>query len=136
MTGAKRVPLSVGEMEIMEIVWDRGEVAAQEVRELLSPRRELSRTTVRTMLSRMERKGWLQHRIISQTFFYSPLVARDTSLGQRVLDLVDRGCGGQPERLVNALIEYRGLTEEEVERIRAMLDEAGAETKPKRRKRR
>ena len=136
MAGANRVPLSAGEMEVMEIVWDRGEVAAQEVRELLARRRELSRTTVRTMLSRMERKGWLKHRIISQTFFYSPLVARDASLGQRVLEMVDRACGGQPERLVNALIEYRGLTAAEVERIRAMLDKADTETKPKRRKRR
>ncbi len=136
MADSQRVPLSAGEMEIMEIIWERGEVAAQEVRDLLAKRRDISRTTVRTMLSRMERKGWLKHRVISQTFFYSPLVARETSLGQRVLEMVDRGCGGQPERLVNALIEYRGLSSEEVGRIRAMLDAADTERKPRRRKRR
>jgi len=124
MAKAERTRLSPGEMEIMEIVWDRGEVAAQEVRDVLQQRREVSRNTVRTMLSRMERKGWLKHRLVSQTFFYSPLVPRETSLGQRVLEMVDLACGGQPERLLSALIDTRGLTEDEVERIRVILDEA------------
>ncbi len=136
MADSESVPLSAGEMELMEIIWDRGELAAQEVRDLLARRRDVSRTTVRTMLSRMESKGWLKHRVVSQTFFYSPLIPRDASLGQRVLEMVDRACGGQPERLLNALIEYRGLTAEEVARIREMLDATEGDAKPRRREKR
>jgi len=64
-------PLSPAQLEIMEIVWEKGEVAAVEVRQLLANGRELARETVRTMLERMEDKGWLKHRLVGRTFFYS-----------------------------------------------------------------
>ena len=117
-------PLSAGQREIMEIVWDRGEVSAFEVREILSARRDVARNTVRTMLERMEQKGWLTHRVIGRTYFYSALVQREVSLGERVREIVDKACGGEPERLMTALIEYRGLSNEEVDRIQTVLDEA------------
>ncbi len=117
-------PLSEGQREIMEIVWDQGEASAFEVREILGRRRGVSRTTVRTTLERMEEKGWLKHRVVGRTHFYSPLVSRDISLGRRVVEIIDKACGGEPERLMAALMEYRGLTADEVRRIQALLDSA------------
>jgi predicted transcriptional regulator len=69
-------PLSPAQQEIMEIVWDKGEVAAVEVRQLLARGRVLARETVRTTLERMEEKGWLKHRVVGRTFFYSAAVPR------------------------------------------------------------
>ena len=69
-------PLLPAQMEIMEIVWEKGELAAVEVRQLLADGRELARETVRTMLERMEDKGWLKHRVVGRTFFYSAAVPR------------------------------------------------------------
>ena len=54
--------LSPAQREIMVIVWDRGEVSAREVREALSKKRDVSRNTVRTLIERMEAKGWITHR--------------------------------------------------------------------------
>ena len=108
----------------MEIVWDQGEVSVFEVREILSKRREVARNTVRTTLERMEEKGWLTHRVIGRTYFYSALVPREVSLGERVVEMVDNACGGSPEKLMVALMEYRGLSDDEVSRIREMLDRA------------
>ena len=84
------------EAEIMDIVWDQGEASAFEVREILGQRREISRTAVRTTLERLEEKGWLTHRVVGRTHFYRPLVSREVSLGQRIVDLVDKACGGEP----------------------------------------
>src|SRR5438093_5788380 len=106
-------PLPEGQREIMEIVWDQGEASAFEVRQVLGERREVSRTAVRTTLERLEEKGWLTHRVIGRTHFYSPLVSRDASLGRRVLEMIDKSCGGEPERLMAALMEYRGLSDAE-----------------------
>ena len=117
-------PLPEGQREIMEIVWDQGEVSVFEVREILNRRRPVSRTAVRTTLERMEEKGWLSHRVVGRTHFYAPLVSREVSLGQRVAEMIDKACGGAPERLMSALMDYRGLTAAEVERIQAMLDQA------------
>lgn len=113
--------LPEGQREIMEIVWDQGEVSAFEVREILARTRSISRTAVRTTLERMEEKGWLAHRVVGRTFFYSPLVSRDVSLGERVVEIIDKVFGGAPERLMSALMDYRGLSAQEVERIQALL---------------
>jgi BlaI family penicillinase repressor len=120
--------LSQSQREIMEIVWERGEVSAVEVRQILSPKRDLAKNTVRTLLDRMEEKGWLKHREDGRTYVYSAAQPREASIGQKVLEVIEHVCGGSPEELVTALLDYRGLTARELERIRAMLDEAKAST--------
>ena len=115
----------------MEIVWDHGEVSVFEVREILGETREVSRTAVRTTMERLEEKGWLAHRVIGRTHFYRPLVSRDVSVGQRTVELVDKACGGEPERLMAALMEYRGLSADEIKRIQSLLEGAKKTAKPK-----
>jgi predicted transcriptional regulator len=119
-----RESLSPAQMAIMEIVWEKGEVAAIEVRELLAGRRELARETVRTTLERMEEKGWLKHRVVGRTFFYSAVVPRGATAGQKLIELIDTVCGGSPERLMTALLDYRGLSAEEATRIEAIIKKA------------
>ena len=79
-------PLSPAQLEIMEIVWEKGEVAAVEVRQFLPDGRELARETVRTMLERMENKGWLKHRVVGRTFVYSAVVRAGPRRGRRCLN--------------------------------------------------
>jgi predicted transcriptional regulator len=110
----------------MEIIWERGELAASEVRAILSDRREIARNTVRTMLERMEEKGWLTHREIGRTYLYSSAQPRRATVAQKVIEVVDGVCGGSPEILVNALLDSRGLTSGELARIRSILDDAKA----------
>ena len=117
-------PLSSAQLEIMEIVWDRGEVAVSEAWDILSAGRPVARNTVLTTLMRLEGKGWLTHRTVGRTFFYSATRPRTATMGQMVRQLVDTTFGGSAEGLVMALLEDRGVTKEEADRIRAMLDEA------------
>ena len=118
-------PLSEKQREIMDVVWEKGEVSVFEVRDVLAEKREVARNTVRTMMERLEEKGWLTHRVIGRTYFYSALIPRNVSLGERVIDMVDKACGGKPETLMSALLDYRGLSRKEIERIQSMLDDAG-----------
>jgi BlaI family transcriptional regulator, penicillinase repressor len=122
--------LSQSQQEIMEIVWDRGEVSAIEVRDILSKKRDLAKNTVRTVLDRMEEKGWLKHREDGRTYLYSAAQPREASIGQKVLEVVEHVCGGSPQELVTALLDYRGLSQQELKRIRTMLDEAKATRPP------
>ena len=62
--------LTPAQGEIMEIIWQRGEVSASEVRTFLSRTRAVARNTVRTLLERMEEKGWITHREDGRTFLY------------------------------------------------------------------
>ena len=130
-TRRKALPgLSQSQREIMEIVWERGEVSAVDVREILAKKRDLAKNTVRTMLDRMEEKGWLKHREDGRTYLYSAAQPREASIGQKVVEVVEHVCGGSPEELVTALLDYRGLSPQELKRIRSMLDEAKATRPP------
>ena len=117
--------------EIMEIVWDRGEVSASEVRRILSRTRAVARNTVRTLMERMEEKGWITHREDGRTFLYSAVQPRHATIGQKVQQVVETVCGGSAEALVTALLDYRGLSSGELDRIRRLLAQARATKKEK-----
>ncbi len=117
-------PLTRAQREVMEVIWDRGEVGVLEVTEILNQNRPIARNTVRTLMDRMREKGWLKYRAQGRSYLYSAVVPREENLGQRVAEMVDKACGGAPEKLMMALLNYRGLSEEEAARIRQMLDAA------------
>ena len=129
MAKADAAPLTDAQREIMELVWERGEITVSEVRDALAQRRELARNTVQTMIVRLEEKGWLKHRQEGRTFVYSAKRPRTVSLGAKVSQMVDHLFAGSAEEMVTALLEYRGLSSEEAERIRTMIE--AAETKQK-----
>ncbi|MEM6692419.1 MAG: BlaI/MecI/CopY family transcriptional regulator [Planctomycetota bacterium] len=121
-------PLTEAQREIMEVVWEREEVTVTQVRDELAKRREVARNTIQTMIVRLEERGWLKHREKGRTFWYSANRPRTASLGAKVAQMVDRLFSGSPENMVTALMEYRGLSPEEADRIRKMIDEAEAES--------
>lgn len=124
MTNRDRTPLTQAQREIMEVVWQKREATVSEVRDELASRRDLARNTIQTMMTRLEERGWLNHREKGRTFVYSAKVSRTVSLGAKVTQLLDRFFAGSPEQMVTALIEYRGLTKQESRRIRNMIGDA------------
>lgn len=118
--------LTPAQGELMEIIWERGEVTASELRRVLARTRAVSRNTVRTLLERMEEKGWITHREEGRTFLYVAAQPRQVTIGQKVQEVVETVCGGSAEALVTALLDYRGLDSRELERIRQMLARARA----------
>ncbi len=133
MAKPETTPLTQAQREIMEIVWDQ-EVTVTQVRDQLAERREVARNTIQTMIVRLEERGWLKHRTEGRTFWYSANRPRTASLGAKVAQMVDRLFAGSPEEMVTALMEYRGLTADEADRIREMID-AAETTAPKQSKR-
>ncbi|MEX1232613.1 MAG: BlaI/MecI/CopY family transcriptional regulator [Planctomycetaceae bacterium] len=124
MTRKKLPPLSRAQLEIMNVVWDRGETTVGEIFEILSARRPIARNTIQTTMVRLEEKGWLKHRQVANAFRYSSTVPREQTLGKMASELVDKAFGGSLEGLVMTLIEERGLTAGEADRIRKMIDES------------
>jgi BlaI family penicillinase repressor len=112
----------------MDCIWEHGELSVSEVRAALQPRPRVARNTVRTLLARMERKGWLKHREAGRTYFYSAKQPKQATVGEKIADVVERVCGGSPETLMAALIDFRGLTNGELDRIHQMIDRARNES--------
>jgi predicted transcriptional regulator len=114
-------------MEIMNLVWDRGEVTVAEVWEALRGKRAIARNTVQTTMTRLDEKGWLKHRAAGKTFHYSAAAERESALTQVVSRLVDSAFAGSAEGLVMALLDGRGVSEAEAARIREMIEGAERE---------
>lgn len=122
--GEELPPLSEAQLEIMHVVWDGGEVTVTDVWTELARRRPVARNTVLTLMDRLEKKGWLRRRADGQTHYYTAAAARTATLGQVVHRLVDAAFAGSADALVLALLEGRGVTDEEARRIRQLIDRA------------
>ena len=119
-------PLSEAQIEIMGVVWDRGEATVADVWKALAGRRQVARSTVLTMLTRLEEKGWL---CSDQEMAGTPSATvrqlpRETTMGTVVRRLVDSAFGGSAEGLVLALLHGRGISQEEARKIKKMIDRA------------
>lgn len=125
MSKSKQLPpLADAQLEIMSIVWDRGEATVGQIWRALAERRQVARNTIHTMVVRLEEKGWLRHRTEGNAFVYSATAARQTALKRMVRHLVDTAFAGSAEGLVMTLLEDQGLRAEEAERIRRMIAKA------------
>lgn len=131
MTDPDEFPqLSETQLEIMTVVWDCGEVTVGEVWKQLSAQRPVARNTVLTLMERLEKKGWLKRRAEGNLYHYSASVSREQTLGKMVGRLVDTAFAGSADGLMMALLDERGVTREEADRIRDMIEKA-RRTKPK-----
>ncbi len=126
-----RPPLSKAQLEIMQVVWQRGEATVAEVWKALQERRPVARNTVLTTLARLEEKGWLTRDVLERAHRYRAAAPREATLGAMIDRLVDTAFGGSAEGLVLALLEGRGVSNKEADAIRAMIDQA--ETRRRRR---
>ena len=91
-------PLSEAQLEIMNIIWDQGTATVGQVLKVLSKRRPISRNTVSTVVTRLEEKGWLRHRVVEGTFLYSATHPREKVLPRMVHRLIDASVSGLGRR--------------------------------------
>jgi BlaI family penicillinase repressor len=119
--------LSPFQLEIMNIVWDCGELTVAELVRKLNQRRPVARSTAQTMLSRLEDRGWLTHRQDGAAFRYSAVHKRSDALENMVGRLVDTAFRGSAEHLVLALLKGRGISEAEAQGLHKMIDDMSKE---------
>jgi predicted transcriptional regulator len=117
-------PLSDAQLEIMQVIWDRGEATVADVWRAISRQRPIARNTVLTTITRLDEKGWLRHHSLGNTFVYSAVHPRQTTLAGMATRLIDAAFQGSAAGLVMTLLEGARLSEEEASRIRDMLDKA------------
>ena len=103
MKRTPRPPLGDLEHELLTILWQHGEMTAFAVRQQLA--RELKDATVRTVLRRLEEKGYVTHAVVSGTFIYQAKDTRETAAASAVQDIVQRYCDGSLERFLSGLVD-------------------------------
>ncbi|MDP6444449.1 MAG: BlaI/MecI/CopY family transcriptional regulator [Pirellulaceae bacterium] len=115
-------PLTEAQLEIMDIVWDRGEATVAAVWSVLGERREVSRNTVQTLMTRLADRGWLTSRADGNTFVFRATEPRGSAQRNLLRRLIDSAFQGSAEGLVMALLED-GVSPSEAARIRKLIEE-------------
>lgn len=113
-------PAELGELErsILELVWQHGVQNAEQVREQLeSAGRPLKESTIRTVLRRLEEKGYLVHSVENRTFLYRPAESRQAVAGRAVQRIVDWFCQGSVEALLVGMVDSAVLDRKELQRL-------------------
>ena len=108
---------NIGELEqiLMEYVWSHGPCTAEDCRKALSPIRPLKDSTVRTVLRRLEDKGYLSHDVDGRTFVYRATQHRRNVAARAAKQIIDRFCGGSVEQLLVGMVENAVLDRKELE---------------------
>jgi predicted transcriptional regulator len=110
-------PADLGDLErdILTTVWRLGHVTAEQVREELQ--RPLKDSTIRTVLRRLEEKGYLVHQVDNRTFVYRPAESRQRVAGRAVKRIVDWFCEGSVEALLVGMVDSKVLDRKELQRL-------------------
>ena len=96
-------PLGDLEHELLSLLWAHGPMTAVAVRRALQ--RDLKDATIRTVLRRLEDKGYVSHKVQVGTFIYTAKHTREHTAAKAVKGVVDKFCGGSLERMLNDLID-------------------------------
>jgi BlaI family penicillinase repressor len=119
MPGAKppRKPLSELEHLVMDVIWKRSSGTAEDVRGALASTHPMKDSTARTVLKRLEEKGYLAHRVEGRTNIYRGLTAPQHVAVRAVRQIIDRFCGGSIEQLLVGMVDDEVLDEQELQRL-------------------
>ena len=108
----------------MDYVWSHGPSTAEECREALASTRPMKDSTVRTVLRRLEDKGYLSHSVEGRTFVYHAADARENVAVRAVKNIIDRFCGGSAEQLVLGMVDNEVLDRQLLERLARKIGES------------
>jgi len=109
------------ELQILNVLWERGPSTVREVLEALPAQPRPAYTTVLTMMRLMTDKGYLDRRERGRAHVYQPRL-REGRVKRRLLrDVISSVFRGSPEALVLRLLEDDNLSREELDRIRHLI---------------
>jgi BlaI family penicillinase repressor len=112
-----RTPLTDLENELMQIIWNRGPSSVEAVYERMVPARKLKESSVRTMLRRLEKKGYLSHASEGRAYVYRAEELPRRLAARAVRQIIDRFCRGSVQELVMGMVDAKVLTGEELDQL-------------------
>jgi BlaI family transcriptional regulator, penicillinase repressor len=112
-----RPPLTDLENEVMRAVWDRGNCTVEAVHRVVSRNRKLKETSIRTLLRRLEQKGYLKHESDGRAYSYRAVEPARSLAARAVRQIIDRFCRGSVEELVSGMVEAKVLSKGDIDQL-------------------
>ena len=126
-------PLRLGkvQLQIMQVLWERGEATAREITDALNalpgPAETVAHSTTQTLLRKMEAKGAVAHIIRDRVFVFRPLSRESEVSESAARDLLARVFGGSVSSLVSHLLRSEPISADEMRRLRELIDAAASD---------
>jgi BlaI family penicillinase repressor len=112
-----RLPLTDLENEVMQAVWDGGTCTVEAVHQVVSRSRNLKETTTRTLLRRLEQKGYLKHESDGRAYVYQAVEPARSLAARAVRQIIDGFCRGSVEELVAGMVEANVLGKKDMDKL-------------------
>ena len=116
---------------VLELIWTRGHATAEQVRESLRPAHPLKDSSVRTVLRRLEARGYLSHRVEGKTFVYRAELPPQRVAASAVRQIIDRFCAGSTEQFLMGMVDEQVLSLQQIEQIVRQSKGAAGRRKPR-----
>jgi predicted transcriptional regulator len=110
------------EREVMQLIWADGSLTAEFVRERLA--RRLKESTVRTVLRRLEEKGYVNHAVEGRTYVYQATYPRGKVAAKAVQRIVDLFCNGSVEEVLVGMADSAMLDPQQLRTLADMVAKA------------
>src|SRR6202049_483783 len=118
LAGARvRAPLTELENDVMQAVWDAAPCSVEAVHQVVSRNHNVKETTVRTLLRRLEQKGYLRHEAKGRAYVYQATEPSRSLAARAVRQIIDRLCQGSVEELVSGMVDAKVLSQGELKQL-------------------
>ena len=115
------------EHEVMQLVWSHGPITAESVRERL--KKPLKESTVRTVLRRLEDKGYVTHTVEGRTFHFEAAEKRSAVAARAVQRIVNWFCNGSLEEVLVGMVDNAALDPKQLQALSEKISKARAKKK-------
>jgi BlaI family penicillinase repressor len=132
MTRRERPRLGPLENAVMRVLWDCQRATADQVRTALAGSQPLKDSTVRTILRRLEQKGYVTHVTEGRTYVYLPRVESRNVATAAVRGIIDRFCDGSVEDLLVGMVDDEIVSPKKLRQLAERIGRAEAGAKRKR----
>ena len=119
----KKVQISAAESQVMETLWRKGPLTPEEIIAATAKANNWGAGTVRTLIARLLRKGFLAGARQDSGYFYKPLVSRADYVRSESQMLLDRLFGGQAAPLVAHFVTEQKLTTADVKKLKKLIQQ-------------
>ena len=109
------------QLALLRTLWQRGEATVADICEALRPERALAPTTVATLLSRLEQRGVVSHRVESRQFVYRPIVSEDAVRHSMLSELTEQLFDGDVAELVSHLLSAREISSGDLDKVKDLI---------------
>ncbi len=111
------------QIAILRVLWEKGQATVAEICDALRPDRQLALTTVATLLSRLEKRGVVDHETRARQFVYRALVTESEVQRSMVSELSERLFDGNIAEMMSHLLTGREISPGDLDRMKALLEE-------------